>query len=341
MRVRILFLLALISAVSWLVSCRKNPYRVDISSVSVDLEIKRLEQDLFLADPSELPRELPVIQEKYKGFLQLFGYVINAGEMSDPLFNEILISFCTDKLNNEVYSVVSREYDNISFLEEDLEEAFSYYRWYFPGRKMPDIYTCITGFNNSMITMQDSVIGISLDRYLGRDSEYYKMLNIYRYITIRMNSYNIVPDCMYAWGKTIWDIEEMEYPAGNVMTEMVHEGKLKYFERCMLPELADTLLFGFTAAQMQFCINNEGQMWQYLVEQDLLFNSDQMTIRKLTGEAPFTSFFSNESPGQAALWLGFRIVESYMNNNREVTLEDLMNEKDIQALLGKARYNPK
>ena len=30
-------------------------------------------------------------------------------------------------------------------------------------KKLPDIYTCITGFNNSMITMQDSIIGISLD----------------------------------------------------------------------------------------------------------------------------------------------------------------------------------
>ncbi len=341
MKARILFLLVLISAVSLLVSCRKNPYRIDISSVSVDLEIKRLEQDLFSTDPAELPRELPFIKEKYKSFLPLFGYVINAGEMSDPFFNEILISFCTDKLNNEVYSVVSREYDDISFIEEDLEEAFRYYRYYFPGRKLPDIYTCITGFNNSMITMRDSVMGISLDRYLGRDSEYYKMLNIYRYQTTRMNSYNIVPDCMYAWGKTIWDIEEMEYPSADVMTEMIHEGKLKYFERCMLPELADSLLFGFSADQMQFCVNNEGQMWQYLVEQDLLFNSDQMTIRKLTGEAPFTSFFTNASPGQAALWLGFRIVESYMTSNREVTLEDLMNDRDLQALLGKARYNPK
>jgi hypothetical protein len=92
---------------------------------------------------------------------------------------------------------------------------------------------------------------------------------------------------------------------------------------------------------MQFCINNERQMWLYLVGRDLLFSSDQMTIRKLIGEAPFTSFFTNESPGQAAVWLGFRIVESYMNNNREVTLDELMSDKDIQAILGKARYNPK
>ena len=38
--------------------------------------------------------------------------------------------------------------------------------------KFPEIFTCITGFNNSIIT-GDSVLGISLDRYLGADCEYY------------------------------------------------------------------------------------------------------------------------------------------------------------------------
>jgi hypothetical protein len=81
-------------------------------------------------------------------------------------------------------------------------------------------------------------------------------------------------------------------------------------------------------------------MWTYLIENDLLFSTDNMIIRKLTGEAPFTSYFSNESPGQAAIWLGFRIVESYMKKNREVKLEDLMNNADIQAILDGAKYNP-
>ncbi len=188
-------------------------------------------------------------------------------------------------------------------------------------KDIPAVFTCITGFNNSIIT-GDSVIGIGLDRYLGRDCKYYPRLEIYKYIAARMNHYNIVPDCIYGWGATEWDFDAMKYPADNVMTEMIHEGKLKYFEKCMLPELNDTILFGFTADQMKFCRNNESQMWQYLIENDLLFSTDQFTIRKLTGEAPFTSYFTNESPGRAAVWLGFRIVESYMMKNRDISLGD-------------------
>jgi hypothetical protein len=81
-------------------------------------------------------------------------------------------------------------------------------------------------------------------------------------------------------------------------------------------------------------------MWRYLIEHDLLYSTDQLVIRKLTGEGPFTSYFSTESPGKAAIWTGFRIVESYMRRNPSVTLEQLMKDIDYQGILEKARYNP-
>jgi hypothetical protein len=133
----------------------------------------------------------------------------------------------------------------------------------------------------------------------------------------------------------------MDYTDDNVLAVLIHEGKLKYFEKCMIPEVNDTIHFGFTDGQMKFCINNERQMWQYLIEYDLLFSTDQFVIRKLTGNAPFTSYFTNESPGRAAIWIGFRIVESCMKKNREMSLDDLMGKKDIQGLLEKAKYDPR
>jgi hypothetical protein len=60
----------------------------------------------------------------------------------------------------------------------------------------------------------------------------------------------------------------------------------------------------------------------------------------LIDEAPFTSYFSNESPGRASIWLGFRIVESYMKNNKNVALSGLMGNTDVQTIMEKARYNP-
>jgi hypothetical protein len=187
----------------------------------------------------------------------------------------------------------------------------------------------------------DSVLGIGLDKYLGSDCKYYPGLEIYKYQAAKMNPYNIVPDCMYAWASSEWNYKDMGYQKDNALTEILHEAKLLYFVKSMLPEHSDNLIFGFTAGQMKFCRNNEAMMWQYLVEHNLLFSSEQLTKRKLTGEAPFTLYFSKESPGRAAVWLGFRIIESYMINNKNTSLEDIMKNTDIQGILEKARYSPK
>jgi hypothetical protein len=266
--------------------------------------------------------------------------VINIGEINDSTWSNGLVKFITAKLNNEVYGNTMKVFPDLKNIEKELTLAFRNYRYYFPLKKIPGVFSYISGFNNSII-VGDSVLGIGLDKYLGSGSKYYPGLQIYKYQAAKMNPFNIVPDCMFGWASSEWNYGEMGYQTDNVLTEMIHQGKLLYFVKCMLPEYDENLIFGFTAAQKKFCLNNENQMWQYLVEQNLLFSSDQLTKRKLTGEAPFTSYFSKESPGRAAAWTGFRIIESFMINNRNTSLEDLMKNTDIQGILDKARYNPK
>jgi hypothetical protein len=265
--------------------------------------------------------------------------VINTGNVNDSSFSDLLVRFCTDKLNNEVYDSVIQHYPDIKSIENEIKDAFRHYLWYFPGKKVPAVFTCISGFNSSII-VGDSSLGIGIERYLGTNCEYYPRLEIYKYIAARMNSWNIVPDCMYAWGSTEWDFAEMKYSGDNVLTEIIHEGKLKYFEKCMLPLVNDTVILGYSSDQMKFCRDNENQMWQYLIEKNLLFSTDQLVIRKLTGEAPFTSYFTKASPGRASVWLGFRIVEEYMLRNKEISLGELMAETDIQGILKRAKFNP-
>jgi hypothetical protein len=339
MKIRFIAFLLLLPVIVVMNSCKKNHYKVDTRSINVKIKIERLEKDLFSLDPGQIIPAIPSLKKKYGGFLQLFSLVINTGDVNEESFGDFLLRFCSDKQNNEVYEFTMKQFPDIRPVEAGLEDAFRHYLYYFPGRNVPSVFTCITGFNNSIIT-GDSILGIGLDRYLGADCKYYPRLNIYKYIAARMTPENIVPDCIYGWAASEWDFSVFKYPADNVLAEIIHDGKLKYFEKCMLPETSDELLFGFTQDQMKFCRNNESQMWQYLIENNLLFSSDQFEIRKLTGEAPFTGYFSKESPGRAAVWLGFRIVESYMMKNPGTKIEEMIHKTDVQEILEKARYSP-
>jgi hypothetical protein len=337
---RTIFLsLLFIAVISFCTSCKRNIYKVNVSGVDVNISVKRLENDLFTITPGHISDSIAYLKEKYDGFLKYFGYVINIGEMSDSSWNEGLVNFCTDKMNNDIYLSTRAVFPSLTGLERGLTDAFRHYRYYFPSKKIPGLFSCITGFNNSIIT-GDSVLGIGLDRYLGPDNKYYSQLRIYKYQIVRMKPENILPDCMYGWASSEWEFKNFGYSQNNVLADIIHEGKLLFFVKCMLPDTPDQLVFGFTADQLKFCKNNEGRMWQYLVEHNLLFSSDMLTRKKLTGEAPFTSYFSSESPGRAAAWTGFRIVESYMSENRGITLEKLMGEKDVQEILEKAKYRP-
>ncbi len=73
-----------------------------------------------------------------------------------------------------------------------------------------------------------------------------------------------------------------------------------------------------------------GNIW---LNTGLLFESDRMTIMKYTGVGPYTKAFTTESPARAAVWLGWKIIESYTRKFPDLQLSDLMKENDYQKIL--------
>ncbi len=319
-------------------SCKQNNYSVNINDLELDLSIKRIEKELFSGDPAQLKKSLEKLKSDDRQFIKYLGYVINIGSIDDSAWNTNMQVFATAKQNVEVYQEVIEHYPDIEAFEKSMEDAWKHYMYYFPDNNIPRIYTCVSGFNNSLI-VGDSVVGVSLDRYLGEDCKYYPMLGIYEYQQKLMIPEKLVPDCMYAWASSSWALNDNSNV--NLLQTMLHEGRLMYFTKCMLPEVADTILFGNTNAQMNFAKNNEQQMWEYIIEHDLLFSTDPMVIRKLTGTAPFTSYFTSESPGRAASWLGFRIVEAFMRQESDIDLAYLMGIEDLHSILKDSRYSPR
>ena len=63
-------------------------------------------------------------------------------------------------------------------------------------------------------------------------------------------------------------------------------------------------------------------------------------INSYLNDGPFTAEISQESPGRLGLWVGWRIVDSYMTNNKDVTLIELMGESDAQKILEQSYYKP-
>jgi len=323
-------------------SCNRDRLDVNVTKIDLEIEIHRLERDLFGSNTSAINETIEEVKEEYGDFLTLFNRVINIGEVGSPAYHEYLNIFLTDKINNEVYEETLEIFPQLDDLEKEITSAFKHYIFYFPGKEIPEVYSFVSRFNTSLI-IGEGVLGIGLDRYLGSDCVYYAQLGLPQYARNKMHKGKIVSDCMYAWATTEWIFEGEKgasEPSGNVLNHMIYEGKLIYFVLAMMPGSKDDLIMGFSEDQMKWCRRNEKNMWTYLIEHKLLFDNNYMTINKLTKDGPFTSYFPAESPARAAVWMGLQIVRKYLERMPDVSLEELMAETDYQKILQLSQYDP-
>lgn len=319
-----------------LFSCSRNPLKINVSSISVNLKIKHLEVDLLKLKQDQMQAAILILKSSYGEFFDIFVYrMISIGGIEQENFPELLYSFVSDTLIRKLEANVAEKVDTVQ-LRKELVLAFKHYKCYFPAKKVPVVYTCISGFNQSVVTA-GNLIGISLDKYLGADSRFYMQLGLPVYKRRNMHPGKIVPDVMYAWAMTEWPKADN---GNSLLSQMIHEGKMLYFLDAMLPDLSDTLKIGYSKKQLEFCIKSEVSMWTSLAEHKLLFTTDRMNIKRFIDDGPYTSAFSDESPARTGAWLGWQIVRSYMKEHRDVKLSDLMKNADFQSILNQSGYQP-
>lgn len=332
MRKLIFFLLI----VSGLVSCKRNPMKVDVSNISIHLKIKHLDADLLNLKADEIATAIPSLKNSYGDFFDIFTYqMIAIGGTDQSNFTQMLNSFITDTIVQQAKASVAQNIDTLRFRKE-LETAFKHYKYYFPEKEIPAIYTCISGFNQSIVVAQN-LLGVSLDNYLGSQSQFYEKLGLPAYKRRNMRSEKLVPEMMQAWADTEWPRPDKE---NTLFSNMIQQGKVLYFLDAMFPEMNDTLKIGYTEKQMVFCRKNETKMWTYLAEHKMLFTTDRMSIKRFIDDAPYTASFSEESPGRSGAWIGWQIVRAYMKSHPEVKLPNLMNNPNFQEILNQSGYQP-
>lgn len=319
-------------------SCtKKNRFsEVDLSNSPVSpVQIQRFDKDFFAIDTSNVASSLAVLREKYGSFLDLYTNQI----IGNPLVNEeeVVRQFLTHPVYREFYSDCLTKYTDMSDLEAGFTSAFNYVKHYFPDIVIPNVYTHVSGFGD-IIVVDEGLISISLDYYLGADYKNYDYVDgIFDYMIPNMRREKIVSDAIFWWLTT-------EFPdhidAPRLLDNILYYGKIMYLSEVFLPDEKKENLIGYSPQQWNWCKSNEATMWNYIIENKHLFSTGTLLISKYINPAPFTAGFPEESPGRAGIWIGWQIVTSYMDKNRDVTLPELMGNFDAQDILEKSGYRP-
>ena len=334
---KIIVLLA--AALLVLQSCRRTAnFDVELGDIDADVKVVRFDVDFDTISPQGIYSTLPLLTQKYGDFVNL--YMEGILRMPEPETADFMIqfvdfvSYC--KLYH-AYDKVEKTYPKDADIAAMFKDGARHYKYYFPKDTLPDVYTVVSGYQESVFP-SDGMVIFSLDKYLGANYLVYDQLGIEKYKRRRMEKEMMPVD--YFRTIAMFKYPKSDASADNLLNEMIYQGRIQYFLKSMMPSAPDSLLWGYSDIQYQWAEAYEENVWNYLIDKKILFEINPLLIRNFTGEGPFTNAFGNQSAPGVASFCGYGIVCSFMANNPDVTLSQLMQMEDLQSIYNRARYNP-
>jgi gliding motility-associated lipoprotein GldB len=321
-------------------SCvRERKTNIDISGITIHQPFLSFDKELFSFGDTITPENVKQLEQKYGSFFDLYcGRIIRVRNNDDLIIATDLSRFISDNDVKEIHHKTDSLFSNTKDLQENLLNVFKHYAYYFPNKPVPEIVTYISAFNYQVITA-DSILGIGLDMYLGEGcADIYASMNIPKYVFRRFTRDYIVSDCIKGWFQSEYDADSVK---SELLSQMIYQGKILYYTEALAPDMPDTIKTGYTKEQVDWCLKNESNIWAFFIEQKLLYSTVVQEYIKYINDGPTTNGLPKESPAKIGAWIGWQIIKAYMNNNPNITLEQMLKEKDAQKILNESKYKPK
>lgn len=308
-------------------SCSKDPFSVNTSNVDLNVAFLRFDTAFFGTPMDRFEEALPRIQADFPEFFL-------AGQ-DDSVWLEVRRDSTLIALNEKV----GKKYPDLSALRPEMLSVLKHRAYYFP-QVNPEVrvITYISGLDWEYAVIDaDSLFFIGIDLFLGEDSVY---STLPFYIAKRFAPEYLGPKMAYQAARPFIQNDNRD---GSFLNQMLTMGRHLYLAEAFLPEVENHLILEYTAEEMQWCFDNEVDVWTYFVEEELLFKNDKSLYDRFLAEAPFSKFYKKidqDSPGRIGQWLGWRIVHSYMEAHPETTIEELVQLTNAKEFFQKAQYKP-
>ena len=226
---------------------------------------------------------------------------------------------------------VHDEYTDLNVEEAEISSVFEQVKKADPSFRIPFMYTQISGLNQSIV-VGDSLLGISLDKYLGRDYPLYRKY-YHDYQRRVMDRSWLVSDALFYY-------LSHEYPLPDdkvhtLLDYIADYGKIHWvIAHCRNISLEQEA--GFEEERVLWYKENETEVWNWLMGHGVLTSADLTMIRLFMEPRGTTPYIGKDSPDQIGLWLGLQIIDHYMKSHPRVTIGELLHEK----ILRESGYHP-
>ena len=150
--------------------------------------------------------------------------VLRLGKVNDRDINNKFLYFFQDSTLQVMLADVQHQFADMDDISQDLNSAFERLKEELPDMELPEVYTQVGSFDQSIV-VGNNTLGISLDKYLGKDYPFY--VEHYTQEQRSMMDRNmIVPDCLSFYILSLYPLsaERME----SQMERDMHMGKIQW-----------------------------------------------------------------------------------------------------------------
>ena len=341
----IIYILLLTTAIS-ILSCSED--KVDTVGKEEN-PIIRFDRLLFETDTSALMEKLEEFRQQHPQFYNIYFTnivpVTGYGE-DNKIFESYLKKYVTDKDLRKIYELTKVEFGDLKDIKRQFDKAFERYHKLFGDEATPRLFAYISGFSTQRFIFEENGkdgLAFSLDLFLGDKYPYENLNNsnntFASYLVRTYNKDHLVKKVLEMW------IEDKlsDMKGTRAIDYMIKNGKKLYILKQLMPDIQDSVLLEYTPQQLEWLQNNEKEMWSYYIKKNFFYTTDNYIIKRLVKPAPNSQALGmpRKSPGYTGNYLGYKIVTAYMQRNKEMTLEQLIKEKDAQKILEQSKFKPK
>ncbi len=330
-----------------------NENEPDVSRIKINLEPRRFDKDLYAIDTNHIGEGLQQLYTRYPDFLNYFLDTIMAyeihGNYSDTVsgIREGLKPFLTFKDFRELEDTIMKYYPETKDIDEKLTKGFKLARYYFPQFPIPRVIYLNMGLSKwPAFPIDSTTLCIGLDMFLGEQFPHYRgAAGIPDYMAVHLRRSYIPVSAFSSLYKASYPWNPQEK---TLLELMLEKGREQYYLHKILPGTPDSVLFGFRQYQMDWCNANEALVYNFFIQNQLLYNKESYSVMPYVTDGPFArglepvSSPQKSTPGNIGTWLGYKIVAAYMAQNPKLSLGELLQSKvEPSVFLAQAKYKPR
>jgi hypothetical protein len=332
---------------SLLISCNNSANdKPDVSDIHMNVKAQRFDKDFFSIDTNHISEGLDRVSQKYPTFLPVYFEFLSPinfiVQQQGKSYSEAVVEYMRNI--KPLYDSVQKKYASVEFIEKDLAANLRYVKHYFPSFKTPAVYTSVEALNPEnkeeiygALYFRDTLV-ISLQMFMGKDFTVYDPTQYFDYLRRRFEPNYIVPNCLRVIAQEI-------YRGNNESTKlielMVEKGKQWWLQKKFLPGTPDSLITGYTSAQMKWCREQEGNIWGSILQNTPdLYTPDHERIQNYIGESPRTMDMPEATPGNIGQWVGWQIVKKFEERNPKMSVQEIL-ATPATKVFQESKYRPK